>query len=357
MSERSTRKRRSTSATPGVEDTQELGAEQQTQTRRTRQRNSGGSTPDPALQNGSGALVLADGAAAAAPGRVRQQHIHVEQREADAMTDKIQQLSEAAEEARERAHDAGFSDNAINEQVAKAVRFMLYKNFEKPDVPVKRQEIVEALQKDQPKSKNNKKLPALVLTMAAGKLATVFGLELLELKRTAGGDAARRAGAAAAAGPDGPDGDEPAAAAVTTQTYVLRSLLPTALQRSHNLDPDDDAKRGLMSTIAALLTLAGGQMETDELWRHLSQLGVDREEEANQFGRKGAAEVLAHMEKARYLVLNKVTVAGGGFQQMYSLGENACDLEGPRLKAMVDRWLSNAPGGGSANAEVEVDEQ
>lgn len=30
--------------------------------------------------------------------------------------------------------------------MARAVRFMLYKNFEKPDVPVKRQEIVEVLQ-------------------------------------------------------------------------------------------------------------------------------------------------------------------------------------------------------------------
>lgn len=28
-------------------------------------------------------------------------------------------------------------------------------------------------------------------------------------------------------------------------------------------------------------------------------MGIQREAEANEFGRKGAAEVLAHMEKAR----------------------------------------------------------
>lgn len=45
--------------------------------------------------------------------------------------------------------------------------------------------------------------------MAAGKLASAFGLELLQLKRTAGGEGARRPGtAAAAAGADGP-GEKP----------------------------------------------------------------------------------------------------------------------------------------------------
>lgn len=36
-------------------------------------------------------------------------------------------------------------------------------------------------------------------------------------------------------------------------------------------------------------------------------------------------------------MINKVAAAGGGLQQMYSLGENATDLEGADMKAIIDR--------------------
>jgi hypothetical protein len=47
-------------------------------------------------------------------------------------------------------------------------------------------------------------------------------------------------------------------------------------------------------------TASCGRLLSEELWRHLGQLGVQQEDQGpNQFGRKGAHDVLAHMERAR----------------------------------------------------------
>lgn len=58
--------------------------------------------------------------------------------------------------------------------------------------------IIHVLQKDQKGGRHAKKLPAIVIPLAAAKLASVFGLEMRDLSRNAAAGAAPAAGAAAA---------------------------------------------------------------------------------------------------------------------------------------------------------------
>jgi hypothetical protein len=59
--------------------------------------------------------------------------------------------------------------------------------------------IIHMLQKDQKGGRHVKKLPAIVIPLAAAKLASVFGLEMRDLSRNAAAGAAASAGAAAGA--------------------------------------------------------------------------------------------------------------------------------------------------------------
>eukprot|EP00775_Hariotina_reticulata_P010858 gene10858-11012_t len=252
------------------------------------------------------------------------------------MEELIQQFNGAADEAQGKAVDLAVPQTSLDAMVARVVRFMLFKNFEKPGVPVKRQELVEVIQKDQKGGRHAKKLPAIVIPLAAGKLASVFGLEMRELnKQPATAAAAARRPEDAAAADGGGATAASASAGSGGQSYVLQSLLPSELLTHFVQNRGEDAGRGLTIVVLELLQLNGGKMPEDELWRHLMQLGVQQEDQGpNQFGRKGAHDVLAHLERARW-------------------GETAQDeFGGQQLKQVVDQLLA---AGGRAMPEAEDD--
>ncbi|KAF6265347.1 hypothetical protein COO60DRAFT_1040845 [Scenedesmus sp. NREL 46B-D3] len=234
---------------------------------------------------------------------------------------------------------------------------MLFKNYEKPGMPIKRQELNDIIQKEVTHrvGRGGNKLPGVVLPLAAAKLAAAFGLEMREIKRHGGSGAAR--GAAAAATADGCAGG--AAGGSVTQTYVLHSLLqPTLLARFVH-EAGEDAMRGLMTVVVGLLQLApNGQIEADDLWRQLAQLGVekepepgyDKDDQASTFSNKdGAVGVLAHMERCRYLAKKSMTAPAGGLTSVYELAEAAHDEFGAAAKALVNQWL----GTNNDNEEVQ----
>lgn len=72
--------------------------------------------------------------------------------------------------------------------------------------------------------------------------------------------------------------------ASSTQTYVLRSIIPTPLRQQLVDDMREDSVSGLLMLVLALISMNGDKMESDELWRHLRRLGVTQEEEHPVFG-------------------------------------------------------------------------
>eukprot|EP00879_Flechtneria_rotunda_P024780 GHRR01026291.1.p1 GENE.GHRR01026291.1~~GHRR01026291.1.p1 ORF type:complete len:437 (+),score=151.11 GHRR01026291.1:185-1312(+) len=226
------------------------------------------------------------------------------------MTERVQELEAAGDDALDRALDLGIDRAVLNNLVSRVVRFMLFRNYEKPEVPVKQQDLANLWQKEQQIGRHARKLPGIVVPMAAAKLATTFGLEMRELggvhkPAAAAAATASQAGAAAAAdaGTAVAGGSGMAAsgngAASSQKMFVLRSMLPQALVQKFVQDPADDPVRGLMTVILALIQLSEGSMEADALWRDLRKMGVDKDGSANCFGKKGAAGVVANMKKSR----------------------------------------------------------
>ncbi|KAF8069522.1 hypothetical protein HT031_001639 [Scenedesmus sp. PABB004] len=286
------------------------------------------------------------GAADADGGRARQERVRYSQAEAAAATDAIKRYEDEAAAAQARATTLGVPQAHIDGLVAKVVRHMLFRAHERPDVPVNRKDLVDLMKGDHKGSRAAKQLPTLVVALAAARLAGAFGLEMRELRRGAlgGGGPAAAAAAAAAAGGGAGAAD---AGSGGQQMYVLRSLLPAALVTRYTQDASGDAARGLMTAVLGLLQVNGGPMEEEELWRHLARLGTDRDERGNAFGRDGAAGVLAHMERARYLVKSSQVAASGAPQTLYGPGEAAGEEFGHKLGALVDKWLASAgPAGG-----------
>ncbi|WIA30230.1 hypothetical protein OEZ86_000321 [Tetradesmus obliquus] len=367
MSARSTRVSRRRSADPGAdeEDTVQETQLESTQSGRGKRRRSNTADPDAGAATGAAAAAAAydqtpGGAAGAGFVPLQQQQVAISQQDMDSLQEAIERYKKEADEAEAKGDALGFTRNAIDSAVARVVRWMLFKNYEKPGMPVKRQELNDVIQKDVTHrvGRGGNKLPGVVLPLAAAKLATAFGLEMREMKRHAASALARGTAAAAAAGAAADGSGGGAAGGSVTQTYVLRSLLPPTLLVRFVHDAGEDAMRGLMTVVVALLQLApNGQIEAEDLWRQLSQLGVekdpqpgyDRDDAATVFSNKeGAAGVLAHMERCRYVAKKSVAAAAGGQQAVYELAEAAHDEFGATAKALINQWLGNGNDGEEA---------
>eukprot|EP00879_Flechtneria_rotunda_P023197 GHRR01024527.1.p1 GENE.GHRR01024527.1~~GHRR01024527.1.p1 ORF type:complete len:329 (+),score=129.03 GHRR01024527.1:26-988(+) len=283
-------------------------------------------------------LLTSDQSAGTSEQRPSLPVIRFSQEEAALMTERVQELEAAGDDALDRALDLGIDRAVLNNLVSRVVRFMLFRNYEKPEVPVKQQDLANLWQKEQQIGRHARKLPGIVVPMAAAKLATTFGLEMREL----GGvhkPAAADAGTAVAGGSGMAASGNGAAS--SQKMFVLRSMLPQALVQKFVQDPADDPVRGLMTVILALIQLSEGSMEADALWRDLRKMGVDKDGSANCFGKKGAAGVVANMKKSRYIASKKRVTPAGEQQLLYVWGENATDEFGGSMNVFIDRWLAD----------------
>ncbi|KAI8467413.1 MAG: MAGE family-domain-containing protein [Monoraphidium minutum] len=244
------------------------------------------------------------------------------------MNAKIQQYQSEGADA-EAKLAALLSAHEYDALVARVVRCMLFKAHEKPGVPVKRQELLDACFADYRGHGASKKLPSLVLRVAQARAAAVFGLEMEELSRVA--VTTKRKGVGADDAPN------------VTSTYVLRSILPVAMRRALVDDPADDQAQGFKALVLALIHLNGGQIEADDLWRHLSRLGADRgDKEHPHLGK--TEDALAALEKTRHIVRSEASSVNGPMATL-RWGENAASEFGEAgIKQFIEQEFAAAPG-------------
>ncbi|GBF98775.1 hypothetical protein Rsub_11357 [Raphidocelis subcapitata] len=267
-------------------------------------------------------------AAAAAVGR-----IPIGRGEIARMNAKIQEYQEAAAEAETKLASL-LSLTEYQALVASVVRTMLFKQHEKPGVPVKRQDLLEAFTGTYKGHAHAKKLPSLVLRVAQAQIISTLGIEMQEVTRVAASTGRKK--------------NAMEEAQSTTATYVLRSVLPVGVRRALVDDPADDQAQAFKMVVLALIHLNGGQIEVDEFWRHMHMLGVEPEDRDHpHFGRP--EDCLKELEKTRHIVRLQQSGAAGAVQVL-EWGEHASSEVGEEgIKRWIEQEFAAAPGfGGGA---------
>ncbi|KAL2645080.1 hypothetical protein R1flu_012667 [Riccia fluitans] len=197
------------------------------------------------------------------------------------------------------------SDEETKKLVAEVMRYMLFKNYQQPGVPVSRVDLVSLITKNY----KQRYLPSHVIVMAQKKLADVFGLEMKELCRIRSQTKTGRGSLI----------DRQA----ETKEYVLRSKVPADLRKEYIDTPESAALNSFAATVIGIIKCAGEKCPEEVLWQNLKRLNI-REDDTNHptFGNvKNTVETLT---KQRYIQKEKLTTAeGDGF--VYELAERALD--------------------------------
>lgn len=248
------------------------------------------------------------------------------------MNEKIQKYQEDAVEA-ETKLASKLSVTEYESLVGKVVRMMVFKQHEKPGVPVKRQELLEACTSEYGKRAGGSQIPSWVIKVAQAKIISTLGIEMHELSRVAV-VSGKKKGLVLDKQPS------------VTATYVLRSVLPRQMRRELVDDPADDQAQGFKAVVLALIHLNGGRMEEGELWRHLRMLGAGPDDKEHpHFGKTG--DVLRELEKTRHVVCSQQQSATGA-EYFLEWGENAGSEFGPQgVQTWIEQEFGKAPGFGS----------
>jgi hypothetical protein len=217
------------------------------------------------------------------------------------------------------------------------MRTMLFMQH-RDGAPVQRQKLSELVTRLSPQLKRAN-VASYVIAQAQLKFAQIFGYEMKELERVQ----AKRSGAGRGA----------VVASEPTKEYVLKSMLPARLRREWVDQPEELAERGFCVTVCALVSIAGGKIEEDALWKHLRALGVHPEDEAHpKLGNARAA--LARLQKRRYLIRERLgrDEDGGGEKYALALAERALDEFG---QEGVDAFVQEVMRGENEDDQGEED--
>jgi len=223
------------------------------------------------------------------------------------------------------------------------MRCVLFRYY-KDGAPVARADLNSIVNKTFP---GKRSLAPAVVALAQSKFLTSLGLHLKEVEKvkrsTDAADVKKRVAAAL-------DG------VAATKVFVLRSALPVALRAGFVDTAAEVTQRALTMTVLALVHLAGeGGMAEDTLLGHLAQLGVLVAGAHKHPYLGSVADLLAAMQKQRYIQRNKMSGAGGE-RWMIELAENGLDEVATQR---LDAWIADLArfGGGSAGAIVIDDDE
>jgi hypothetical protein len=145
------------------------------------------------------------------------------------------------------------------------MRYMLFSQY-RDGAPVTRTKLSEHLSKIAPELKRAK-VSSYIVAEAQVKFNEIFGIEMKELSRKA----QKKTGAART----NLQASEP------TKEYVLKSLLPSKIRRQFIDREEDHTFRGFVMAVVALVSVSGGEIEEQVLWKHLAKLGVRHDDEAH----------------------------------------------------------------------------
>ncbi|KAK9918094.1 hypothetical protein WJX75_001231 [Coccomyxa subellipsoidea] len=225
----------------------------------------------------------------------------------------------------ESIDDPRVSREESDQLVAAVMRYMLFRQHQKPDQLARRDELSKLIQsryKDGGKRGGN--LSGYVIAQAQARFPVIFGLEMKMVEIAP----ASRAGGKAHAKGDG----------TLSKAYILRSLLPEALRSAFVTPASADAAPAFSLLVLSLINLAGGSISEDDLWRHLGNVGVEAKEPHPSLGQP--EHQLEVMLKKRYIVEQKQNSNDGPLKS-YVLGENALDeIQANEIKEFVEGRLA-----------------
>lgn len=252
-----------------------------------------------------------------------------------AVDEKIAEYRRLRDHAAEKAE--GKAPRMAMEQASRAlVRHMLFSHSEKPGVPVKRAEVSAVVTQRFPNLKSKTAVTSYVIAHAQHYLAASLGLEMLsQSKATLRG----REGAV-------PGGDE------GSQQFVLRSMVPPALRAAYVLDPSQASQRGLLMVVLALINLAGGKLEEEELATQLAELGVSTQQPHPVFGQVDAQ--IKSFCTRRYIQQDKQAGPEGDVI-VYRFAEQAVGPQAEIGESAIHRFIEDqfaaAPAAGGGGGE------
>ncbi|XP_024516673.1 uncharacterized protein LOC112341185 [Selaginella moellendorffii] len=161
---------------------------------------------------------------------------------------------------------AQMSPDEVNALVAEVVRHMLFRNFQQPGVPVRREELNQIVTRSY---KQQRGLSGVVIDRARKKIASVFGMEMHELHKLPRQHSARGGGA-------GSQG----ASSEPSREYFVKSTVPLEARREFVDAPSAVALRGLALAIVSIIHLSPGRScKQEDLWLHLGKLGIEEDDE------------------------------------------------------------------------------
>jgi len=216
----------------------------------------------------------------------------------------------------ENLSQADISTEERDKLVAEMMRCMLFKIHQHPGVPVRREELTQLVTKNY----RQRNLPAVVITQAQKKFASIFGYEMKELQRSR---------------PSKSNNVRSSQQSMTdSKSYILKSMLPEELRTKLVENKETSHFLGLTFAVVGIVQLAGGKVPEDILWQYLRRLGLDEHDEKHpHFGNvKQAIETII---KQRYIQKDKVHGPEGDVI-VYELAERALDeIVNGRLKESI----------------------
>lgn len=175
----------------------------------------------------------------------------------------------------------------VDKLTAEMVRFMLFKAYKQPDVPVKREELTQLITENY-KQRN---LTAAVIANAQVKLKDIFGLEMVEIHYARQSKGSKNS-ASQAPTPD-------------VKVYVLKSTVPEDLCKKFIETSDTAAPLGFAVVVVGILQLAGDRVPEDTLWTQLRRMGINEVDTSHPvFG--NIREAIQTLVKQRYIRKEKV---------------------------------------------------
>ncbi|KAK9822858.1 hypothetical protein WJX81_005291 [Elliptochloris bilobata] len=213
----------------------------------------------------------------------------------------------------------GVTEQEAEQLVAGVMRYMLFRQAQKPDQPVRREDIArQAMGKYQ-----GMRMAGPIIARAQEKFAAEFGLEMKQMElHQAAMKSSKLTGSFN-----------------VTVAYVLRSILPTALLAFAY--PNPEPLYALAIIIMSVIHLSGDSVSEVELWQQLEDLGLQKAGRQKAF--KGTAqEQLQLLVKQRYLV--EVTQGRGAeVERTYELGDNGSTaMNDERIKDFI-KQVFDAP--------------
>ncbi|CAL8471342.1 g10884 [Coccomyxa elongata] len=255
----------------------------------------------------------------AGPSNIQEQGAPV-QASADELAHLIRQRDFYKAEAENLDHPHVSREEA-EQLVASVMRYMLFRQHQKPDQLVRRDELSKLIQSNyKDGAKRGGTLGTYVISQAQAKFPVIFGLEM-KMVEVSGTRAAGKA-----------KGDTAA-----VKSYVLRSLLPEAMRTAFVMPASPEPAPAFELLVMSIITLAGGSISEEELWRHLDNVGVEQKVPHPTLGQP--EHLLDMMLKKKYLS-EKKQPSNEGPLKSYALGDNALDEIPPNeIKEFVEGRL------------------